>query len=544
MIKTLINGVEYKTQYDFTISEQAGNKTASTISVVVEDQPVPVAGDVINLVDSETEKSIFLGTCGIPQSPEYYTGHEVQLYSITCGNANSILAYRIINVAYQDATITEIVQNLFDQYIQAEGVTLGQISDVDVTMEVYTAADFNLQDALNELADLVGGVWMITNDREFVFIVEDDFPKFPRVIDQDFIIGSQYQHRTTDYKTRTVQYVTGATDKTTEQTESYTYDGEQKSFTTVFPLAQKPIILVNNTQVDPDLIGVNGLDDEDPNIVFTFSYNSQTIGYKSNSYLTQGDVVTIRYIGMFPIRVAAYNSTKIAEVAEKTGTSGLREMVYVASDITTTADALQLANSFLERFSEATGEVTFWIKSDELLRAGLTLDDVSLMTQVTFDLPSIKISGDYVITERTITPLTAYMPDGYGTNLKISLRLKNRDYLKSSGEVISNLYRDVSQLFIRQDDIVIQQNVFSETKALSEDVDLAASTPFFPIPQISYGNLFSPISFDGSYYPSAGAVSYSGKTDQDAERYPVSAQDAGIFDPIQIGDVFPTGGTA
>ena len=106
--------------------------------------------------------------------------------------------------------------------------------------------------------------------------------------------------RDRDYTTRTVQYIIGAKDYTSEQEETYTYDGEQDSFTTVFPLAQKPQIWVNSTPVPPERIGVNGLDDEDENIVFAFSFDSQTISIKDQDFLTQGDAVRIAYIGMFP----------------------------------------------------------------------------------------------------------------------------------------------------------------------------------------------------------------------------------------------------
>jgi len=126
-MKAFINGHFYNAEMDFDISEQIGNKTSSRISVVIEDQPFPMAGDVIEL-QSDDGTPIFLGTCGIPKSPKYQTGLEKKVYSITCGNANSILANRIINVAYQGETITTIIQNLFDQYISEENITLGSIS--------------------------------------------------------------------------------------------------------------------------------------------------------------------------------------------------------------------------------------------------------------------------------------------------------------------------------------------------------------------------------------------------------------------------------
>ena len=80
-LKALINGKEYKVLTEFTISEQTSNKTSTDISVLVEDQPFPVSGDIIKLYDGDT--CVFWGTCGIPTGPAYSTGFEPKIYEIT-----------------------------------------------------------------------------------------------------------------------------------------------------------------------------------------------------------------------------------------------------------------------------------------------------------------------------------------------------------------------------------------------------------------------------------------------------------------------------
>ena len=54
----------------------------------------------------------------------------------------------------------------------------------------------------------------------------------------------------------------------------------------------------------PSRIGVNGIDDDNSDIIFAFAYNSQTIAVKDKEYLKQGDSVTVEYVGMFPIPVS------------------------------------------------------------------------------------------------------------------------------------------------------------------------------------------------------------------------------------------------
>ncbi len=451
--------------------------------------------------------TIFWGTCGIPTSPRFNTGYEALIYQIICGNANTICSYRIINEAFQDYTVTQIVTALFNSYIDEEGITLGQISNIGVTLEAYTAQDYNLQNALNELADLVGAVWEISNDRKFYFLVQEDFPVFPQTIDIDFMM-SDLQHTENDYKTRTIQYISGATEYTSPQIETFTYD-DNASFSVAFPVAEKPTITVDGTPVPTSKIGVTGLSSDNPDVVFLFSYNSQTITYKVLSeYMTTGATVVITYIGMFPIRLSVSNDDKIAEIAAKTGTSGKREMVETAYRTKTRGDAAQLAASLLSQYSESTEELRFWLPSDMLYRLGYTIDDTKLLTQFEFNLPTLHITGTYIVVERTMTPMYSDV-DNIKQRMKISMRLMNRNFVKSYGETISDLrnrisdltIRPDSDLTIRPDDVIVVLKAVSETKAVSESYDYSYPIPFYPTNILISNNLFLPAGFPDGVYP-------------------------------------------
>lgn len=522
-----INGIEYRALRDFTITEQTGNKTLSTISVLVESQPVPVAGDVIELKD-DSNNTIFWGTCGIPKSPKYNTGHEMQIYEISCNNANSILANRIINVAYQGYTISEIVTDLYDKYISAENITVGLISDVPIVVEVYTASDFNLQTSLNELADLVGATWRIDNDHKFYFLAEEDFPKFPYEINEEFLLGTALQEKTKDYQTRTVQYIAGATEYTSLQTESFVFE-DQNEIITVFPLSQRPTIYINGTQVPSNRIGINGIDDDRDEVIFSFTFNSQIISIKDKEAIPSGATIRVDYYGIFPIRVVARNEQKIIEVAELTGTSGLREKVYIATDVTTMADAQALARSLLSQFSQASKELSFWLLSSQLEALGMSLDDTEVLTQMTFNIPFLHIEGTFVIVERKLQVFSADE-----TDYKITLKLRDRDYLKSYGETISSLNRAINQLLVRENENVITQENIIEVKELTERTQANGDIPLFCTVSIVNGSLFSGFDFDGVYYPVQGA----GKIIDFVPYYPSAGDE--IFQPVALGvDVYP-----
>lgn len=504
MLIATINGVNYEALRDFSIDEQTGNKTSSTISVVVEDpltQPIPLAGDIITLTDQSTGETLFFGQCGIPKSPKFQTGLEKLVYTIVCSNANAILANRIINVSYKGWTVEAIVQDLYTRYISAEGITLGTITQTGVTLTAYNAGNFNLQDALDELANAVGACWQVTNEKEFIFIGYEDFPQFPQTINQDFLIGTELQSSTTDYKQRTVQYISGGNAETDTQTENFTYDGETPTFTTSFPLIYKPTISINGVAVDPDKVGVAGIDDNVTGLEFKWSYNSTTVSYVENSgAMSAGDKVTIAYIGQYPIRVMVNNTLKIQQIAQATGTSGLREQVYYDATVTSIEQAQQMASNLLERFEEATKQLTFWLLSSELYANGLTLDNVALYTTMTFDLPMLGISGEYIITERRLEPYYADLsnPD---QKMKVSLTLKNRDYLKSYGETITDIQKDVNGLNYRGDETILTYEQITEPLTLGESYAMNYLQKYYAQATMEQGSVFAPCDLGASIYP-------------------------------------------
>lgn len=488
---------------DFLLTDMVGNKSTSEIAFLVEDQPLPCAGDMVEIRDGDTV--LFWGMLGIPRSPRYSSGLEWRVYSVTAGNANTFLSRRIINEAFKKYTVSEIVRVLYDNYIAEEGIALGTISDIPITIDVYAASDFNLQDALNELADLANAAWTINTQRVFNFTVAADFKAFPTVIGAGNVFGTDWQMLTKDYKQRTVQYISGATNTTLPQTEQFVYDASSaNTFNVSFGLNERPTIAVDGVEVEQARIGVAGLDYGDPNVYFTFAYNSKTISYNRDSnFLVGGETVTITYIGIYAIRVSMSNLEKISEIAAITGTSGKREIVDTVTGVRSQADAVAMALSLLDKYREATEEITMWVPSDELYARDITLEDTEPMTKVTINLPEWGMNGDYVIAERRLSAYYADMSEDAAKRLKVWLRLMNRDYMKSYGEILADLRKNVRALNIRSDDIVLKNSLISESIRYTEQYDTMTLYPYFPVVSETSGDgsLFTPTTLDMEVYP-------------------------------------------
>lgn len=481
-MQCLINGISYAMTRNFSINDRLANKAATRIEVLVEDQPIPEAGDIIDIYDGDTP--VFFGVAGIPVSPEYNTGNEKRIYSITCQNGNAILANRITNEAYQEMLVDQIVRDLFEKYISAEGVRMGDIDSSNVRVDVYTCVNQNLQDVLNELAGLSDSAWTITPDRKFVFLSKDRFPRPLEVLNrQTFRALGKLRETTKAYRLRTVEHLAGATDMTSSQTETFFYLPDMDTFTVGFPIAKKPTIKINGTDVTSH-VGVSGLDDSNPHKYFFFSYESNVVYYRysgsGSAPLTEGDTVTITYRGVFPIRVVSRNEPKIAELANRYGTSGLIERVD-QSNARTLADANREADAYLLEYSEITHELTFRILTEDLGRLGVTLSQFNCMAQLEVFLPDFDIRGSYVITERTLTPAAADMTSGMARyRMLATYILQDRDYLAGYGVVLSSMQSNIARLSVREDELAIQGLDFDERRNRTESTGFSDDIPLFP----------------------------------------------------------------
>lgn len=501
-----INGVEYKLKSNWTFTEQIGNTTSSTCTVLVENQEPPQAGDLVEYMnDSNT---LFLGICGIPKSPKFSTGNEQKEYQLTCNNANSILSRRLVNESYSNKNIRQIVNDLFTKYISVEGFTLGTISTIaSPIFEVYNAKNMNLQEVLNELSNYVNGAWICTPDRVFNFVIKNDFPQVVTINSNNAIINN-LQRTDNDKDLRTRQIVDGAYNTTDPQTEEYYVTDDFSNFNTVFPIAVEPTLSIDYgssgtyTPIPSSAIGVKGIDSENPDKLFLWGYNSNEVvlnrGYTGQiGFPVLGDQIKIVYKGLVAIRVIVNNSVQQSNIAQKTGTSGIIEKVFSDSSITKRDDAEKKANSLLETYREQKITLSASSDSEMISKHGFSLSNFNLYSMWKFNLPNLNIVGDFVITERKITPYILSDSE----SVIISCKWVNRNFVQSYGETISRLYADVSRLSVREDEVILNGENVVEKLELSEQVYVGQDIALFVTTGLNNGQIAEPL---GTLYPWIG----------------------------------------
>lgn len=502
-IKCIINSIEYELFGQYKIQEKLGNIISTNLSIEVpEGVRIPKAKDIVRVVDDgpNPDEVLFLGVAGIPKSPKYNNFNEVRKYDIKCQNANEILSRRIVNYAAETINLSDVVLDLFNLYMDGEGITLGTISATDVNFSVYVAPDLDLKKVMNELADRAGAIWSLTNDYVFNFIILEDFQQFEEIITESYIFGNGLQAKNTGLDVRTRQIISDATETTDEQTENFLYNGTNTNFNVSFPIIQKPIVEVNSVAVDPSKVGVKGLNDNDPNYYFLFANLSENVSYvDASAFLSGGETVTIKYIGRFPIRIEASNQSRIDEIATATGTSGIIENVISDSSIKNSIDGQTLAESLLSNFEFGRNEVKWTLNSQNLRKFGLSVLDFAVGIQITFDLPKIELEGDYVIVERQIKPLSLNNPR---ENFISTLKLQDRNFLRSYGESFNALERQVASISVREDQIIVNTLRIEEVITMTEQTFFAQVIEYFPTSS-GVGDIFDPGWFvgDGGAFP-------------------------------------------
>ena len=128
----------------------------------------------ISVSISQSSIVVFFGVVGIPETPTYTTEFIPDKYTLQIQSANALLYRRTLSEAYQEKTITEIIQDIFTKYIAGEGIALGQISTLDFSYDVYVAQRKYVADVRPmSLAGPVAATWHIGPDKKKSFGLSD-----------------------------------------------------------------------------------------------------------------------------------------------------------------------------------------------------------------------------------------------------------------------------------------------------------------------------------------------------------------------------------
>jgi len=440
-----IAGEVYSAADSYSIRQQAGSASTSDIDIkVASGQSVPLS--LSSCVIEDDGVTLFSGIVESVQSPSFKGGKEVKRYRLTLTSYERIFQNRVISDAFESKYTHEIVQYLFDNYISAEGITLGAISTSVQMYENFNYSFSKLSDILEELADDINASYFVTPEKKFYFITRD---AFTLVTMPEGVTGLQIEDDSADV--RTVQIVTGASEETSAQTEQTYWLQDQSAWVLGYQVSSVTGFTIDGVIAG---FGLKGVDEGDSSVTFLYEPGSNSITLNSGATVkpATGDNVVIVYKGYYDIVVTNSNDALKESIALLSGTSGLIEEVYTDETIDNYQDAETKANSLLQQYGERQKEISCSCRDFE---------NTEIFTMWEIHRPDINIEGQYVVTERTIS---AFGPDEYW----IQCKLKNKGYFSRYGQTLKTVQKSRNATTKVYKNAVIGESV-SATDAVAFD---------------------------------------------------------------------------
>lgn len=366
----------------FSVSEILTGTTTGSLTLVEEDAPsgptidVQIGHEVI--IEHRTGR-IFGGS--VEDVKRTNPGQsDVLFYNIALKGFEACLTRRLIPASFEDLgdpttqTAGSIITSIFNTFLDDGCIILGEIQDGPLIQKInfnYVTAET----AFNDIQKLTGNsfFWNVDAFRVLTFKERTDVPA-PYAITEEQVDILTLDFSTSRETYRNRQFVRGGLAETEARTEEFEADGKLKAFTLTLPVFAKPIIEVNTVAVDPDAIGIKGIDEDTASVLWLFATEDAVVAAKTAP--GAGDDVEITYQGLFPIivqddRVGEQTDRAAIEVGD-----GIYESVDVDETLNLSATS-QRASALLDKYGLLPESITYVTDRIGELRAG-QLQDVNL----------------------------------------------------------------------------------------------------------------------------------------------------------------------
>lgn len=410
------NAVTVK-KHSLNINDRLNERTTASLTVIEPTFEITKGMDVVIQDDSTV---IFAGKVFKPIKQ----GDIIEEYIVRCTDYSSMIDKRIIAEAYDNTLAGNIVKDLITKYFSEEGITEGTIQDgLTISRAVFNYDNGNV--AMNYIADVTGYYWEIDKNKKLNFFAKETYTAPFDLIDgiyEDLTI----EEDSANYRNR--QYVRGGYTVSTLQTRSFKGDGETQVFNLDLPIAEKPIIEINDVE-DTD-VGIRGLESGKS---WYWSKNDKSISQEeSDTPLTSSDTITIKFKGFYPLMIVAENSGQINDRKTLEGGSGIYESITQESSLETQDSALEYTNSLLQKYGFIPKVITF-NTYESGLKAGQLL---------TYD------SNQYLIESVTARD--------ENNSILYSVKCLDGEIIGGWEKLFKNLVRNQSKLTIRENEILVK----------------------------------------------------------------------------------------
>lgn len=318
----------------------------------------------------------------ISNSTIYRISPEVGLYHrISCMDYHYCADKRVVAESYEDKTCGYIVDDIYDNYLAEEGVTIGTI-ELGATL---VEAVFNyprVSDAFDSLAEKTGKIWYIDENKALYFVDRDTTAASWNVTGNDTVDrilkgSTSLSGANPQYRNR--QYIRGGRDTTDVQVETFTGDGVTVAFTVGYPIVKVPTVTLDGTG---QTVGIKGLDTAKQ---CYWNKGDATVTFETAPPNTEPVVVT--YYGQFDVLIVVENSVEIAAQAaiEGSGTGYVDDMDDEPS-LNDKDAAMDSGEAKVERFGVNSQRLTY-----QTTRTGLKPGQIQTVTNSKYGLSAVQM---------------------------------------------------------------------------------------------------------------------------------------------------------
>lgn len=481
MIITINGNVENSMDRTLYINEIMNSR--NTVSFDVRTENTISTGQSVTIVDGAT--TIFGGTIdtyNLKWLKGQNTGNR-KIYSLSCIDYNQLLDKGIkVAATYVDTTVADIISDTTNErtigsLLAQEGITIGSIANGTTVIKRSVFNYISISEALHYIKDVTGMNWNVDYNKELTLFNRSD-----NVGSMDSSTFYNITKQVTRQEYRNSQIIKAGKGHTAVQTlEKPTPkpDGVSRNFILRYPLAKKPHIYIDSVEVDPDDIGINGLNS---NKKWYYTYDSRNIVQdEKDSVLDDTDDINITYTGLRNINIQSKSDGGIAErLAVETGTSGIYEEVEQKQELDSQTAAVDYADGLLVKYAEIPERI--YIESSEYKSSG---------TIIPLTETKINIDGDYLIESVTIIE--------NGGNIRYSYVLASGESLGSWVEFFRKLANDATNFVVNDNEVLVVLAEFDESWTIKEDkltaTILTHETPSSDLYSITANKFYSGVGF-------------------------------------------------
>lgn len=324
------DAINYLFYNSYKLKETLNGRNTCNFKLVVSDGFLPSRGQEVHLALGTL--TLFRGT--VWQRKVRYLSQNTETGWLTvdveCVDWNALADRRLIGEVYENVTLDTIVRDIVSKTLVDEGVSDGGVRSGPIIAKAVFP-NIPVAQAFDQLSEQTGFYWDIDYNRVLQFGPRNiAYAPFDITVGVNSILLDWTDEETLS-QYRNVQLVEGGKGITAVRTERQPGDGETRTWNTEYPIYKKPSIDIDGIQVDPNQVGIRGLDEGKR---FYWNKGENTIGQdKDDTVIPATDTIGITYQGLYDLLTQVIDPEGITERQGVEGGSGLYENLFSSNSL-------------------------------------------------------------------------------------------------------------------------------------------------------------------------------------------------------------------